>query len=76
MGKKRNNIIPRSEDSSLTQRQGASGEEEGAVRASPVLETEMGHVEYLVLSSLCAACRQQGRKKRPWFGILRTALTG
>lgn len=56
MGKKRNKIIPGSEDLSLTQRQGASREEEGAVRASPVLETKREPVECLVLSSLHAAC--------------------
>lgn len=57
MGKIRNKIIPGSEDPSLTQGQGVSREEEGAVRASPILETEKDPVECLVLSRLHAACR-------------------
>lgn len=66
-----------SEGLSLAQRLKASGEKEGVVRASPILESERGHVKWFVpLKVSTLLKRQQGRKKRPWFGILRTTPMG
>lgn len=57
MGKKRNKIVTTVRAPVTHTEKGASREEENAVRASPVLETEREPVECLVCSSLHAACR-------------------